>query len=338
MKKLSLLLIGLLLIPSLLLTSCDRGDDIIDSNATPAFTLMKEYMFANNLDLDKVLKNNDINFVAGAPADAGAALDAFLAKYYIIDIRSTTDFANGHIEGAKNIAFTDILTDAPNSNGKPILVVGLSGQIACYATALLRMYNPDYSDTQALKWGMSGWNPATADAWNDAIDNIANGHANWIFDGAPTPLVFSDPAFTNPSTEGSEILKDRVEEIVAGGFKGVEGIEVLTSPNNYFINNFCPTSDYLGFGHIDGTFNINPLLLADNSYQNLDPSSGAKVVTYCYTGQTSAVLTAWLRVLGYDAYSLRFGVNGLFNSSQQWSTNQWGVGSSVPKNLPLVVN
>jgi len=337
MKKLSLLLIGLLIIPSLLLTSCDRGDDIIDSNATPAFTLMKEYMFTNNLDLDKVLKNNDINFVAGAPIDAGAALDAFLAKYYIIDIRNSVDFGNGHIEGAKNIAFEDILTEAPNSAGKPILVVCYTGQTACYATSLLRMYDPEYSDTQALKWGMSGWNPNTAGSWNNAItENPADGHTNWIFDNAPSTSVFSDPVLSSFSTDGAAILKDRVEEIVAGGFKGVDGIDVLTSPNNYFINNFCPSTDYLGFGHIDGAFNINPLLLADNSYQNLDSDLSAKVVTYCYTGQTSAVLTAWLRVLGYDAYSLRFGVNGLFNSNQAWSTNQWGVGSSVPKNLPLV--
>ncbi len=45
MKKLSLLLIGLLLIPALFLTSCDSGDDPGTTPvATPAFTLMKEYM------------------------------------------------------------------------------------------------------------------------------------------------------------------------------------------------------------------------------------------------------------------------------------------------------
>ena len=34
------------------------------------------------------------------------------------------------------------------------------------------------------------------------------------------------------------------------------------------------------------------------------------MVTYCYTGQTSAQVTACLRLLGYDAASLMFGVNG----------------------------
>jgi hypothetical protein len=46
-------------------------------------------------------------------------------------------------------------------------------------------------------------------------------------------------------------------------------------------------------------------------------------------------MTAWLRVIGYDAYSMTFGMNGIFHSNPAWSTNQWGVGSSVPKDLPL---
>ena len=35
------------------------------------------------------------------------------------------------------------------------------------------------------------------------------------------------------------------------------------------------------------------------------------VVIYCYTGQNSAFLTAYLRVLGYDAKSLLYGANGM---------------------------
>jgi rhodanese-related sulfurtransferase len=35
-----------------------------------------------------------------------------------------------------------------------------------------------------------------------------------------------------------------------------------------------------------------------------------KIVVYCYSGQTSSQLVAYLQVLGYEAYSLSFGVNG----------------------------
>ena len=136
---------------------------------------------------------------------------------------------------------------------------------------------------------------------------------------------------------GATILKSRVELVVAEGFKTANNALVLENPSNYFINNFfsATSNDYTGFGHFTGAYRVNPLLLSDNTYQHIDPVAGAKVVTYCYTGQTSAVMTAWLRVLGYDAYSLSFGMNGLYHSSDNWKSNQWGVGSSVPKDLPF---
>ena len=337
MKKINLLLIGLLLIPSLLLTSCDRGDDPVNGPvAEPAFTLMTDYMKANSLDIDKVIKNSDgEKFVTGAPADDGAALDAFLAKYYIIDIRSAADYGAGHIEGAKNVAFGDILNEAPNAGAKPILIACYSGQTACYATALLRMYG--YKHTQALKWGMSGWNQATAGPWNGKIGaDSADGHTNWSYSAAPANVLFDDPTIATFSVVGEDILKERVEQVVAAGFgvATVSGSDVLASPGDYFVNNYFSEADYAAFGHIANAYRILPLTLTGNEYKNLNSNANAKVVTYCYTGQTSAVMTACLRVLGYDAYTLTYGMNGMFNTNDAWTTNQWG-GDSNPKNLPL---
>ena len=55
----------------------------------------------------------------------------------------------------------------------------------------------------------------------------------------------------------------------------------------------------------------------------------------------TAVLTACLRVLGYDAYSLTFGMNKLFNDNPFWDDpaikNQWGKDSN-PKDLPVISN
>ncbi len=334
MRKLSLLLIGFLLIPSLFLTSCDRGDDIIDgTTATPSFSLMKDYMVGNSLDINNIIAGpgDVVKFVAGAPADVDLA--NFLAKYYIVDIRSSADYANGHIQGAINVAFADILTEAPNAGAKPILLVCYTGQTACYGTALLRMYG--YSYTQALKWGMSGWNSTTAGPWNSNIGSPADGNANWTYSTAPSNLLFSDPTITSLSTQGLDILKSRVEQVVADGFKTVAGVDVLASPDNYFVNNYFVAADYDSFGHIANAYRIkDDLLLIGNGYQALDSDPDAKIASYCYTGQTSAVLTAWLRVLGYDAYSLTFGMNGLYNSNSAWVTNKWS--STVSKDLPLV--
>ncbi|MBI9042038.1 rhodanese-like domain-containing protein [Lutibacter sp.] len=328
MKKISLILIGLFLIPTLFLTSCDKGDDTL-IESTPAQTLMADYMLSANLDLPNVDTSVDgAKFVAAPPATE-ADLPAFLAKYYIIDIRSAADYATSHIAGAKNVVFANILAEGTAAGAKPVLVVCYTGQTACYATALMRMYG--FKNTQALKWGMSGWNSTTAGSWNNNIGNIAEGNSNWSYDAAPANQVFSKPAFTSLSTTGEAILKKRVEEVVAAGFKTVKGSDVLAAPSNYFVNNFFGSADYTGFGHIKGAYRIQPLSIADNSVLALDPN--AKVVTYCYTGQTSAVVTAWLRVLGYDAYSLSFGMNGMYNSNTAWTSNKWSTG--VSKNLPF---
>ena len=335
MKKFSLYLIGLLFIPALLLTSCDRGDDILAENPIfkQPFELLKEHMVDNNLDINYVLSgpNGETNFVAGAPAEAD--LDAFLNKYTIFDIRRADDFAGGHIKGAINVPFSDILDQAANAP-KQILVVCYTGQTACYATSLLRLYG--YPTAQALKWGMSGWNPATAGSWNNNTGDAAKDNPNWSYDGAPSNTVFDDPELSSLSQDGSEILRQRVEDVVAAGFKTVSGGDVLSNPANYFINNYFSAADYGAFGHVKNAFRIKEELKLDgDGYKSLNSDDNAKVVTYCYTGQTSAVMTAWLRVIGYDAYSMTFGMNGVFHSNPAWSTNQWGVGSSVPKNLPL---
>ena len=335
MKKLSLILIGLLLIPTLFLTSCDKGDDSA-VNTTPAFTLLKDHMLANNLDLDKIIMSPDgVNFVQGAPAEAD--LPAFLAKYYIVDIRSAADFASKRISGSKNVAFSNILAEGALAGTKPILVVCYTGQTACYATALLRMYG--FRNTQALKWGMSGWNSTTASAWNGKIGvEEAKGHANWSYDSAPTNSVFTNPVISTLSTDGAAILKSRVEAAVAEGMKSVTGTEVLNTPANYFVHNYFSAADYAAFGHIKNAYRVLPLLLADNSYLNLDPNPNAKIVNYCYTGQTSAIVTAYLRVMGYNAHTMMFGMNGLYNTNPAWTSNRWGVAPNVPKNLPFATN
>lgn len=333
MKKLSVYLLAFLLVPSILFTSCK--DDT--STTDPSFGVLKDYMVANDLDLDAIIKyhdatsGSDVKFVVGAPA--ADALDAFLSAHYIMDIRSADDFNANHIDGAINVAFTDILTEAANAGDKQICVVCYTGQTACYATSLLRLYG--FRNAQALKWGMSGWNETTAGPWNSNIGNVADGNANWSYDAAPAAVTYNAPDWTSTLTDGAEILKDRVETVVAEGFKTVTASDAIEHPGNYFINNYFSETDYTGFGHIAGAHRINPLLLSDESVLNIDPT--AKVVTYCYTGQTSAVITAFLRVMGYDAYSLTFGMNGLFNSNPSWTSNQWG-GDSNPADLPLVSN
>lgn len=289
-----------------------------------AYETLTGYLKSIDMDLDHVIKNaNGQKFVMGAPADGN------VSSRWVMDIRSAADYGAGHIEGAHNVAFKDILTAAAGAD-KPILVVCYTGQSACYATSLLRLYG--YEDAQALKWGMSGWN-ATFDKWTPNCKDLTDA-SNWTTD-ATAAGSFNPPVINSTTTEGEALLKERVEAVVASGFKGVNGSDVLGNPGNYYINNYFSEAHYTGFGHVKGAVRVNPLLINDCS--KLDPSK--KVVTYCYTGQTSAVISAYLNVLGFDAVSLKFGINGMTTSNPFWATgevaNHWGH-DSKSKDLPTV--
>ncbi|MCU4177613.1 rhodanese-like domain-containing protein [Carboxylicivirga sp. N1Y90] len=326
MKNLRNYLMMVLVLSTVLFTSCkDDGDDVEVSH----FSLMTEHMVSASLDLPNIIGSGDTKFVTAAPATE-AEITNWAAGWHIMDIRGANDFATGHITGAKNVPFTGILDEAAVAT-KPILIVCYSGQSACYATSLLRLAG--YGSTKALKWGMSGWNSASANhnsGWNNGVGDHVDGNANWVSTAAPSNVTFNHPSFSATAVDGPSILRERVAAVIAAGFKGVAGTTVLANPDEYHINNYFNETDYSEFGHMNGAFRIQPLTVANDEIKYL--SNEDKVVTYCYTGQTSAVISAYLNVLGYDAVSMKNGMNGINNHSTVWTTganasgnakNQW---------------
>jgi len=311
MKKLFLLPLIVAFVAVFSITGCKEDPQPESLNE---YVLLTDHMKANNLDLDKMTAG----FVTFPAAEAD------VAGKYIIDLRSAADFANGRIANAVNVEFKNLLTEAAKAT-KPILVVCYTGQTATYAATLLRMYG--YMDAVSLKWGMSGWN-ATFDKWTANCKDLKADGTNWNADVVAS-ATFGSPTITTGATLGTDILKKRVEAVVAAGFKSIAPADVLANPANYFVNNYFSAAHYTGFGHVKGAYRINPLLLADATISNLDPSK--KIVTYCYTGQTSSAITAWLNVMGYDAYSMLWGMNGVSTSNPFWTsgavTNRWGFDS-----------
>lgn len=332
MKKYLIYTILLAFVASISFTGC-KYDDTCDcsGSGSAAYETLTAHLKSIDMDLNHVINNaNGQKFVMGAPADGD------LSGKWIMDIRGADDFATAHIAGAHNVAFTNILTAAATAD-KPILMVCYTGQTACYATSLLRLYG--FEDTQALKWGMSGWN-TTFDKWTPNCKDLTTS-ANWTTDNTAVGS-FSAPTWTSSTTDGGSLLKERVEAVVKAGFKTVKNTDVLANPASYYVNNYFSDPHYKGFGHVKGAIRESPLLIDD--FNKLDPN--AKVVTYCYTGQTSAVITAYLNVCGFDAYSMTFGINGVSTSNPFWATggtdgkpvtNHWGHDSN-PKDLPTVSN
>lgn len=300
MKKLILLL---LMIPLIAFVSCKKDSDTpTDPTGTDPYKVLTEYMINNDMDLPDVLDG----WITGAPTDI-ADVDAFIAQYDIIDIRGAADYDAAHIEGAINANYGNLLATAANTT-KPILVVCYTGQSAGHATVALRLSG---YDAKVLKWGMSGWNSNFSGPWlgNSGAANGITGidHPNWVTTATEDLKTFNDPVLTG--TDGATMLEERVEYMLSEGFKGVTNTVVLDNPEDYYINNYWAEADVDHYGHIAGAYRVMPLTLENGEMKNIDPTKTA--VTYCWTGQTSSMVTAYLNVIGYNAVSLKFGANGM---------------------------
>lgn len=290
----------IILVALVVLTGCKKSPQEAEETS---FETLSTYLKNNNLDLTDILSDWII------PA---ATVDSIgTDNYYIMDIRSSDDYNDGHIAGAVNSSLGDILTDAGNSGGKPIVVACYTGQGAGHAVCALRLSG--YSDAKVLKWGMSSWH-ADFDKWSANIDSFAVGHTNWTTDATASMVEFDPPDISSSATNGANILVEQVDKMLSEGFKGINATDVVDSPADYFINNYWAEGDVNTYGHIVGAYRIFEDLDIDGlKYLNPDET----IVTYCWTGQTSSVVTAYLTVLGYDAKSLKFGANAMIYSELQ---------------------
>ena len=299
MKRLIKILFLVGILPVFLFTSCKDDDALLEDTE---FEILSKYMAQNDLDLPDVL-SGWVTSGGGLTIDP---VDFSIPDYYIIDIRGAADFDAGHIKDAHNTSLPNVLTEADKANGKPILVVCYTGQTAARAVGALRLmgYN-----AKSLKWGMSAWH-SDFDKWTPNAGDYAS--PNWLRTGEPPARqTFADPNLVTNKTTGPEILKARVEFALNKSGWGLNKVDVLANPANYFIANKWPIESWNAYGHINGAYRIDEGMILEG-LNFFDPNKPA--VIYCYTGQTSAISSMWMDVLGYDAKSLKFGVNGINHS------------------------
>ena len=272
-----------------------------------------------------------VNSVACPGVISATLVHDNLDDYTVVDIRSTTDFALGHIPGAIHSSLATLMADLDAGTipvNKDIVVACYSGQSAGHAKVALEML-VDGVDIYSLKWGMCSWNSATSGSWNGGTntgDNLANPSTESENAGL-TRHAYPKLADTTTATA----LEDRVAAMLAGGFQGIGYTEIQNNLDEYFIINYFGEADYLGEGgsgvpgHIPGAYQFTPgvSLSLDEMLKRLPTDK--EIVVYCWTGQTSSQITAYLNMLGYTAYSLKFGSNNLFYSdltAHKWSANE----------------
>ena len=249
--------------------------------------------------------------------DGNAANDPF-----IIDYRAATDFADGHITGAINMPLSDLMTkvaDGTVPQNKTILNVCYTGQTSSAATAVLNLLG---YEAQSLLFGMCSVDTSISgsDKWSSQIN--ADEHAGDLVSTASTTTTTYDfPELSTGKEAAEEIIMERFS---ASGWT-FSADDVWDNPDNYFIINYWPAAEYADPGHIPGAYQFTPkMALKTDQMLNLLPTDKT-VVVYCYTGQTSAQVTTYLRILGYDAKSLLYGTNGFAYNAPGYTKGRYPV-------------
>ena len=246
-----------------------------------------------------------------------------LQEVYIIDIRSQADYDVAHIDGAVNVADKDVLTHLEGvdvSGYSEISIVCYTGQTAGWVTSLLRLLG--YDNVYSMKWGMSSWNADFSAKWQDNIGSSRS--VQFTATASPKGPAGDLPTINTGGATPQEILEARVDAVFAEGFAEAKTSHttVYQTLTDFYIVNYWPEADYTGMKHIEGAIQYTPKAdLASATFLNTLPTDKT-VVVYCYTGQTSANMAAYLRVLGYDAVSLVFGANGMIYNDMtksKWS-------------------
>lgn len=244
---------------------------------------------------------------------------------YIIDVRTPDFFADGHIQGAVNVAASDVLSHLDGMDVSvydKVAIVCYSGQTSGWVTNLARISG--YDNVYSMKWGMSSWN-ADFDVWSNRTSNMYT--TQFKTQDFPKGPEGDLPILNTGQSEGSEILEARVDVVLTEGFGAVSisAAEVYVNLNDYYIVNLWPESHYLDPGHIEGAMQYTPKeSMSLDTYLETLPTDKT-IVVYCYTGQTSANLASYLRVIGYDAKSLMFGANVMIYDelpAGKWSSSQ----------------
>lgn len=228
------------------------------------------------------------------------AIDAG-AEVLILDIRKADDYAKGHLKGAVNAPWGPELAKAIDwlPDDQPIYINCYSGQTAGQATAVLNIAGFKAS---SIKYG---WNLGIAktEGFESYVETAAN--------AAPEASgVRIDPAVKTAAMDYFNNLKSDPATpsniVAASKAMDIDGAVIVS---------IRQAEDYAK-GHIEGAINIP---FGENMQASFDQlPMDKKVLVYCYSGQTAGQTVGVLRMMGYDAASIKSGMGTAGTGGSGW--------------------
>jgi rhodanese-related sulfurtransferase len=239
---------------------------------------------------------------------------------FIVSVRSAEHYALGHIPGAINIPWTQI-AKAENlamlPTDKQIVVYCYTGHTGQAAATVLNLLGYDVIN---LKFGMMGWTRndevlattrfgPTTDQRDYALETTAN----------EATETYAYPSLSTGASDPQEIVRVAADTALDGWKPVISADDLFDNLNDGDASNdplvvSVRSAEHYALGHIAGAINIPWTQIAKPENLAKLPTD-KQIVVYCYTGHTGQAAATVLKVLGYDAINLKFGMMG-------WTQNE----------------
>ena len=227
----------------------------------------------------------------------------------ILDIRRVDDYAAGHITGAVNLAWgttalSDQVANIPQDGS--VFIYCYSGQTAGQAVALMNLVGiPARSVNLGFSYGIS-----KVEGYEEIVDTTVNTLPAVANDIDATLLAAYTGYYEDMATAGgTNFANNIVSEANA------KAILDAADPDVVFVS--IRRAEHFAEAHIEGATNMPWGSSMHEMFASLPADK--KIIIYCYSGQTAGQTVAMLRVLGYDAVSLKGGMGVGSNAPMGWS-------------------
>ena len=235
---------------------------------------------------------------------------------YVLCVRTADDYAKGHVPGARNINWR-LIADGTNLATLPtdrqIAVYCYTGHTGAVATTCLNALG--YNAVN-MKHGIMAWTRDATVRAQSPFTDATDAH------DYPTETTVNTLTTTYEMPELDVTTSEDPEEIIraaAGAYVANASISPTitaqavfdnlndgNAANDYFVLSVRTAADYAK-GHVPGAYNIFYKDIAKT--ENLEKLPTDKtIVVYCYTGHTGGVATTALRMLGYSAVNMKYGI------------------------------
>lgn len=333
--KINKLLLLLILVVLISFTGCSETTDQIQTEISNGpIEEAPQVLTGDHFEIlraasEKFLSNSSLETISAEEVYQKVVLEGD-TNYFVVDIRSATDFAKGSIEGAVNIPYA--LTTQPNMlanlpKDKKIVVACYTGHTANQTVAYWKMLG---YDAIAMFNGMGGWNSVVSSPSAKKVE------FNYpVTTEVPSEVeVFGLPTFkSEAATDLNSLIIERSQNYLSSG-KGpnVSPDEVKANSKDYFLIDIRSNEDYSN-GHIENSINIpyQEITKADNLKRI---PSDKRVVLIGYTGNDASQVVRILNQLGYDSYAMFQGMRVWTSSAQINGVSP--VSSEIIPEYPLI--